>query len=145
MKDAAGSRKFRRGKHLSHRDIHIRHTVFKISLFRHILKGMKVDDQICFIAVPALDLHPLAGIQRLDDRLLDPFIELIIQRIDLHDLPEDLREFLPDLRYRIGDNGKTAFIAFDIAVYDLAGLIIQFHLQLLLGFCERPGLRFRLR
>ena len=134
MEDSACACQNRRSKHLSYRDIHICHTVFKVCLFFDILQCMKMNDKICFIAVLSFDLHPLAGIQSFNDRLLDFFIKLIVQCIDLYDLIKNLREVSSDLRHRIGDNGKASLISFDIAVDNLTGFIVKLHLKLLLSF-----------
>ena len=81
---------------------------------------MQMDQKICVIISTSLNLHPLTGIQCIDDRLLDFLVEMIIQCIDLHDLTENFFIIAADLRNRICNNGKTSLIAFDVAVYNLS-------------------------
>ena len=145
MKDSAGSCENRGRKHFPHRNIHICHTVFKICLFFDIFKFMQMNDQICFIVIFALDFYPLTGIQSLYDRLLDPFVQFIIQCIDLYNLRKNLREIRSNLWYRISNDRKASLIAFDIAVHNLSGFIVKFYLQFLLHFRQSPCFRCRYR
>ena len=57
---------------------------------------------------------------------------MIIQSIDLYDLTENFLIISTDLRNRIGNNGKTSLITFNVTVYDLSGFIVKLCLQLLL-------------
>ena len=74
MKDSACSCKYRRCKYFSYRNVHIRYTVLEIRLPLHIFEIMQVDDKVCLIVAASLDFYPLAGVQSLNDRLLDPLI-----------------------------------------------------------------------
>ena len=132
MKDPTGSCKLRGGKNFSYRNVHICHTVLKIRLFLRICQLMKMDQKIRLIISTAFDLHPLTGVQSIDDRLLDLLIKMIIQSIDLYDLTENFLIISTDLRNRIGNNGKTSLITFNVTVYDLSGFIVKLCLQFLL-------------
>ena len=145
MKDSAGSCENRGRKHFPHRNIHICHTVFKICLFFDIVKFMQMNDQISLIIIFSLNFYPLTGIQRLYDRLLDPFVQFIIQCIDLYNLRKNLREIRSNLRYRISNDRKASLITLYIAVHDLTGFIIKLNLQFLLCFRQSPCFRCRYR
>ena len=90
MKNPTGSGQHRRSKHFSHWNIYICHTIFKICLFSDIFQFMQMNDQICLVVIFSFYFYPLTGIQRLNDRLLYPFILFIIQCIDLHNLCKNL-------------------------------------------------------
>ena len=141
MKGSACSGQYRRSKHFTNRNVHICHTVLEVCLFLRICESMEMDQHICFIVTFSLDFHPFAGIQSIDDRLLNRLVFLIVQCIDLDNLTEDLREFTANGRNRICNNGKASLVPFNIAVCDLAGFIIQFQLKFLLCFCKIPALR----
>ena len=117
MKDPTGSCKLRGGKNFSYRNVHICHTVLKIRLFLRICQLMKMDQKIRLIISTAFDLHPLTGVQSIDD---------------LYDLTENFLIISTDLRNRIGNNGKTSLITFNVTVYDLSGFIVKLCLQFLL-------------
>ena len=110
MKHSAGSCQHRGSEHFSDRNIHICHAVFKIGLCFRVFQSMKMDQKVRLIFSFTLDFHPLTGIQRINDGLLDFLVFLIIQSVDLYDLAEDFREVLTDLRYRIGDDRKASLL-----------------------------------
>ena len=136
-----------RGEHLSHRDIHIRHAVFKIGLLLRIMQRMKSDAQIGPVFSHSFDPHILRLVQRVDQLLLDALIESVIQSIQLQDAIEDLFKILPDFRHRKGDDGKASLFALHILIHQRARLRLEINGKLLLLFIQtkRFFLVFRLK
>ena len=125
MKQTLGSGQQRRGKHLSQRNIHIRHAVFKIRLPRPVCQSVQFHPNIRLVASPARHLHIVRLIQGIDDHLLDVPVLVVIQGIDHNGLPENVREIRPDLRHWKCNNGKAGLIPRHIPVGDLAQLVCQ--------------------
>jgi len=140
MENTAGSRKYRGSKDFAYRNIYVCHTVFKICFFFRIIKLMKMNKKICLIAVLTFNFHPLAGIQSINNGLLNTLIKMIIQRIDFYDFTENFREFFSDFRNRISNDRKASLVSFNISVYNLTGFIIQLNLEFLLYLTVRKRL-----
>ena len=98
---------------------------------------MQVNPEIRLISIFSLHMNPGSLIQCINQFLLDFLIQIIIQRVDFHGLPEYLLEIVSDRRYRIGYDGKTGFFSPYISIYNLTGFIIHMHLKFLLFFTER--------
>ena len=132
MKEPLSALKHRGGKHLAHRDIHIRRAVLKPGLCRRIRKGRKRHLKVCAVSVSSADFGPIASVQRLDNLLLNGAPPPIVQRIDPDGFLENALELFPDLRQRKCNDGKAGFLLRDIAVDDLSGLAAVLQRKLLL-------------
>ena len=119
VKNALRPRKYRRCKYFTYRNIYVCHTVFKNRLFLRIPQFMKLYFQISLIRAFSLDPHINTLIQRVNDRLLHPFVQTGVQRIDPDHIVENLAVPLSDLRHRIRHNRKTPLLPFDIPVHKL--------------------------
>ena len=80
---------------------------------------MKLYFQISLIRAFSLDPHINTLIQRVNDRLLHPFVQTGVQRIDPDHIVENLAVPLSDLRHRIRHDCKTPLLPFDIPVHKL--------------------------
>ena len=81
----------------------------------------------------------------IDDLLLHPLILRIIQSVDLNCLRKNLLELLTNLRNRVRDNGKTAFLPYDVFIYQLTVTAALIYTQFLLFFIIGQPLFLRLR
>ena len=90
-------------------------------------------------------MHVFSLIQRIDHRLLHLFIDLGVQSIDPDHFLKDLFVVRPDLRHRIGNDGKASLIAPDIAVHDLSLPDVKLSGELLLFFVQLQGILFMFR
>ena len=140
MQEPFRSRKPRRCKHLSQRDVYISHAVFKPGLRGRIGKLRQIDAEVRPVRSVSQDLHVLRPVQGVDDVLLDLLIFYVIQGIDVDGLLKDLLKVWSDGRQRKGDDRKAGLVARDILVHHRHGQIPVFQEQPLLLFCEGPGL-----
>ncbi len=145
MQNTVRGGQHRGSKHFSHRDIHIRHTVFKVCLSVRVLQLMQTDLQIRPVGAAPFDCygHPL--VQHINDLLLDPLVQLIVQCVDAHDIVEDLLILRPDIRYRKSDDRKAALLPRNVFILQHARLRGVFHGKLLLLLRQSAGRRLRLR
>ena len=147
MQHALCSGKLRRCEHLSHRNIHVCHTVFKIRLLCRIGERMEHYLHISTIFISAFDPYPFRLVQRVDDTLLNRLVRLIIQRIYLQYLIENRFKILSYLRYGERNDRKASLFRIDIFVRHRSRLALIFHRKLLLLFGKLQSLRlvFRLK
>ena len=106
----------RGGKHLAHRNIHVRHAIFKDGLLLRVLQRMKPYKEIRPVPISSKDMDVRPLIQRVDQSLLHLLIQPCVQGIDADDLPEDLRVALPYLWHRVGHDGKASLISRNVLV-----------------------------
>ena len=145
MENARCSLKYRRGKHLAHRNIYIRHTVFENCFFLIVIEMIQFHFEICPILSPAFHMNIFPLVKCIDHCLLYFLVELCIQCIDADHFIKDFRIFLSDLRHRIRHDGKAAFFPFDIFICQLPGPAVAADRQLLLFFIVGRSFRYRLR
>ena len=145
MQKSVRSLQPRSSEDFSHRNIYICQTVFKLCLRLRILKIRKGNGQVGHVAAPAHDLHKGRAVQYLNHILLNLFIFLFIQIIDLPDFLKNLLKLLPDGRQRIGDDRKAPLILIDKFIHQRIGFRRIFHQQVLLPLAETIGLRLALR
>ena len=124
MEKSFRSGQFRRGKYFSYRNINVCHTIFKDSLLCRVLYGHQCHSQISPVGTSSLNVDRSSFIQRIDDRLLDSLIGVIVQCIDLHSLRKDLFKMFANIRYREGNNGKAPLLTRNIFIGHLACLTV---------------------
>ncbi len=126
----------RRSKHLSHRDIDIRHTIFKIGLGLGIVQLVKLYLYIRLVSVLSFDQHGRALVQHIYDLLLHIPVKHVIQRIDTHHVIKNFLILLPDLRHGKGNDRKAALLPPNILVLDIGNLSRIGYRKLLLFFAQ---------
>ena len=136
MKDSAGAFQYRRSKDFPHRNVYIRHTVFKNGLFFRVFQLVKLHGQIRYVVSFSKDMNRFPLIQSVDQCLLDSFIQLIIQGVDLYDFFKNLIVGFSDGRHRKGHDGKASFISRNIFIHHLSCLILVVNRQFLLLFIK---------
>ncbi len=78
-------------------------------------------------------MHGNALVERIDQVLLDALVFFVIERVDLYDLTKNFFVARIDLRHRVGDDRVAVLVILDIAVYNLARLVLETDTELLLA------------
>ena len=133
MEYACRAGKTRGSKDLSDRNIAVGNTVLKIRLFRRIVQMMQHHAQIRSVLSFSKHMHGSALVERIDQVLLDALVFFVIERVDLYDLTENFFVARIDLRHRVGDDRVAVLVILDIAVYNLARLVLETDTELLLA------------
>ena len=99
---------------------------------------MQADRQVSPVGSASLDQHGRSLIQHIDDFLLNPLIELIVQRVDPHNVIENLFILFADIRHRKGNDRKASFLPGDIFILQHTRFQRILHRKLLL-FLRQPA------
>ncbi len=110
MENAVRTFEYRRRKDLSHRDIDISQTVFKVRFRLRITQFVKFHGEIRLVRSPASNTNPVALIQRIDQRLMDLPVQLHIERVQFNGLLKNVFKIIPDLRDRKSNDRKTPLL-----------------------------------
>ena len=78
-------------------------------------------------------MHGNTLVERIDQILLDALVFFVIERVDLYDLAENFFIARVDFRHRVGDDRVAVLVILDIAVYNLARLVLESDTELLLA------------
>ena len=121
-----------RGKDLSHRNVHVGDAVLEIRLLRGISQRVQRHGNVRVVVAPAGNMHMGPLIQHIDDLLLHPLIQGVIQGVDLHRPGKDFLEIRPDGGQRKGDDRKAVGVSRHIGVGNLPGTGRMVDIQLIL-------------